>query len=1133
MKLFKIIKRNGKKLVAKIAPEYVIHRSSLFDEKWYAQEYGVLTGQSSHYLNEGWKLGYDPSPAFKTNEYLRCNYDVFMRDINPLLHYEVFGRSERRSYTAAAISLDKSTTVAMQFATNLSEIRKSTIVRPYILSDPLLAHIIVDIIVPIYNGYQYLSNLTDSIEKTTIPYRLILIDDCSTDDRVSSYLSTYATAHENAFYIRNETNEGFVKTVNKGLRISVGNVVILNTDVIVPNNWLEYLIYPIVHNEKIASTTPFTNSGTICSFPEVGKDNERYLDLDVDTINETFTHFEPIYPEIPTGVGFCMGMSRKALDAVGYFDEELFEKGYGEENDWCCRALKKGFIHVHVNNLYVFHNHGGSFQSKEKEELCKKHLEILKEKYPDYLLSVAQYLLKDPLREMREVAKFLLSNKKIYNKTILAFDHNLGGGATSYLDQQIKRIVQQGDRVLVCRNEGGGTGYRFECCSNDWAGVLSTKGSLTETLYSIPFSINEIWINELFSYAPLDSILKEIIDFAGRNKISVHYMLHDYFSVCPTINLMHSGTGLWCGLPKEMRVCNTCLQMRKKDLSYSDTAIGNNIDLWRNMWRSFLYQCDEIRVFSQSSQNIFENIFPGLTEKIHCNPHQISYLPFIQKRYKTKKTINIGLIGVMGLHKGEAIIQKMCSLLEKENAPVRFVLIGEGRDLGGKITITGRYQRPELPWLLMKNDIDIVFVSSVVPETFSYTTQEAMSIGFPVACFDVGAPAERVTQYHDGVIISGFDPNHALRTIVDFVNQRILPKRIQRECRKILFIVDEKESFTVRYRVGHFMEELLFHGVDADILLSNDSDRIDYEQYKRIVIYRSTNVKLLKVIEMAKKLGIDVLYDIDDLVFSEDLLPIDSFKPDERKRLYDNASALSSIMAHCDAFITSTNSLSGVLRKRFSKHVFVHRNAASMEMETISATLLEAEEIDSDSVILGYMSGSWTHQQDFDGILTTIHTIMDKYDNVRLVLFGCMDLPDLLKHYGKRIVLEPFQDWRNIPAVMRTFDINLMPLEDSLFNHCKSENKWLEAALVARPTIASYNSELAEIIQQNETGLLCRTQEEWFNSLERMINSKALRETIGHHAHEYVMQHYLTRNCNNDEVIKMLLSPPARERTLS
>ena len=68
---------------------------------------------------------------------------------------------------------------------------------------------------------------------------------------------------------------------------------------------------------------------------------------------------------------------------------------------------------------------------------------------------------------------------------------------------------------------------------------------------------------------------------------------------------------------------------------------------------------------------------------------------------------------------------------------------------------------------------------------------------------------------------------------------------------------------------------------------------------------------------------------------------------------------------------------------------------------------------------------------------------------------GELDLPPQLEPWRDRIELEPFADWRELPARIASVDINLAPLRETVFNRAKSENKWIEAALVKVPTVAS------------------------------------------------------------------------------
>ena len=239
-------------------------------------------------------------------------------------------------------------------------------------------HSSIDIIIPIYNGFDYLPNLFNSLlQNTDLDYRLIVINDCSTDERIKPFLNEQQKKFKSKIIlIENETNLGFVKTTNIGLKISNNHVALINTDVQLPPNWASRLFHPIFSNDKIASVTPFSNAATIFSLPNSCQNN--ILDGDFITIDKAISKLKmpPEEIELPTGMGFCMAINKKTLKEIGDFDE-IFESGYGEENDWCQRAINNGFINVIASNLFVWHKHGGSFDSKTKKQLIKNHCKIL------------------------------------------------------------------------------------------------------------------------------------------------------------------------------------------------------------------------------------------------------------------------------------------------------------------------------------------------------------------------------------------------------------------------------------------------------------------------------------------------------------------------------------------------------------------------------------------------------------------------------------------------------------------------------------------------------------------------------------------------------------------------------------
>lgn len=211
---------------------------------------------------------------------------------------------------------------------------------------------------------------------------LILIDDKSLDERVLPLLENLAEKNKDKItLIANDENLGFVGTTNKGMKLSKNDVVLLNSDTEVPKGWLDKLMKCAESDKKIATVTPLSNNASLASVPLFNQENQfpdgYTFEKMAKLVEECSMH---LYPEIPSGHGFCLYIKREALDKVGYFDEEAFGKGYGEENDFCFRCLKKGYKHILCDDVYVFHKGAQSFNEKGEhaDELARRYPEIIK-----------------------------------------------------------------------------------------------------------------------------------------------------------------------------------------------------------------------------------------------------------------------------------------------------------------------------------------------------------------------------------------------------------------------------------------------------------------------------------------------------------------------------------------------------------------------------------------------------------------------------------------------------------------------------------------------------------------------------------------------------------------------------------
>ena len=975
----------------------------------------------------------------------------------------------------------------------------------------------VDVIVPVYNGLEYFDALFSGIEKTKVPYRLIIVNDKSPDPEVGKYLEKYAAEHDNVVLLNNETNMGFLPSVNRALKMAENHVALVNTDVEVPEEWLERLMLPIFAKEKIATTTPFTTCGTICSFPDFCRDNKLFEGMPLWEIDDEFRMIRPQYPSMPTGVGFCMGMNLKAIREVGLLDEENFGKGYGEENDWCQRAIAAGYENVHVDNLFVYHKHGGSFPSEEKQRLLKEHSDALLRKHPDYNKDTADYCRRDPLRPVRLYVEMKLLNKKLDVPTIVAFDHDLGGGATAYLVEKRRLALREGYRFVTIRYNIVSNRFYFTYQYKQYE--MEFFANDLETALGELMRVDEIWINELVTYQNLYENLERILRLKREQGAKILMLLHDFFALCPAVNLIDA-RGKYCGVPS-CEVCDKCVPDNR---SNACTEYGSGT-LWRTKFREFLLNCDEIRAFSDDTAKLFKRAYPDVYN-LHVIPHAPHYLPAVKKTRKTTETFNIGLIGVLCYKKGLEVVKALVKYIEENDLNIRLRLIGTSdEEIESPVfSQTGRYTREEIPRLTLEQDIDMFLIPSVWPETFSYTTSEIISMGFPVAVLPVGAPVERVKRYEKGLVLKNEQPENIVEEMISLW-KTLGENEFPVENRKILF-VGEEISFASRYRVEHFREQLILNGYASKFIQMDQTEQENIEEYTAVVMYRCSKLMEAEMlVNRAKAAGIPVYYDVDDLVFDyEKISGLHFLKGSEYSDFRTTTDRIHGCMEFCDGYFTSTETLAGEIREEFpGKPVVINRNCMSMEMEVLSHEAVEQTDKDKDRIYIGYLSGSKTHDQDFAQVEAALLEVMQRHPEVYLKLVGVLDESGM-EPVQNRIEKLPFMDWRQLPGVIAGLDINLMPLENSLFHCCKSENKWTEAALVKVPSVMSRNREMEYVIENGKDGWMCATKEEWVSALESLVTDEKARKAMGEAAHEKVMEHYLTENTGKDAMEELLCS---------
>jgi GT2 family glycosyltransferase len=259
----------------------------------------------------------------------------------------------------------------------------------------------ISVVIPVYNAPEELERCLASVY-STVPddTEVVVIDDASPDPSTQTVLNRWREVMPASWkFHANQKNRGFVATANLGMRLTQNDIVLLNSDTEPTPGWLRGLQKCLSSDPLIATATPWTNNGEIASIPRFCQVNPVPPDASAVARVIALTG-SAIYPELPTAVGFCMAIARSSIDSIGLFDEDLFGKGYGEENDFSMRAVQAGMRNVLCDDVYIVHLGGRSFGPTGLKP-DESSMQRLLSRHPDYLLQVQKFITADPLAPRR------------------------------------------------------------------------------------------------------------------------------------------------------------------------------------------------------------------------------------------------------------------------------------------------------------------------------------------------------------------------------------------------------------------------------------------------------------------------------------------------------------------------------------------------------------------------------------------------------------------------------------------------------------------------------------------------------------------------------------------------------------
>jgi O-antigen biosynthesis protein len=358
----------------------------LFSTAYYRKKYEqhLEGGQNPliHYLHTGAKLGFNPHYDFSSEDYLEAIKTSRSTVPNSLLHYLKLCRQRRLDPTSKRAlkftfayeldgHIDESTydnvkaEISNHRHTMLEEIEVEA---PHLVSsdksdeervkefrlhtsdNPKLS-----IVIPTFNQLSYTLDCLQSIDRypPPIPYEVIVVSDDSTDS--SSNILPLVSGIR---FLENASNDGFLKTCNRGCVNALGKyTLLLNNGVQLLDGWLEPLIHSLENDTSVAAVGPKI------IFPN-GKLQECGALIDRSG-NATFVGFgdsptKAQYTKIHEAEylsGTCMLVDSAKLREVGYLDE-AYAPAYFEDVDLCFKFRERGWKVVVNPESTVVHNLG-------------------------------------------------------------------------------------------------------------------------------------------------------------------------------------------------------------------------------------------------------------------------------------------------------------------------------------------------------------------------------------------------------------------------------------------------------------------------------------------------------------------------------------------------------------------------------------------------------------------------------------------------------------------------------------------------------------------------------------------------------------------------------------------------------
>jgi GT2 family glycosyltransferase/glycosyltransferase involved in cell wall biosynthesis len=1176
----------------------------LFNTRYYlSQAPGLLNGKMNpvrHYLLNGWKQNLKPHPLMDGGYYLENQPDVRSSGMDPLSHYTLFGAFEGRKPTpwfdpgyyrsCYPDVLNARIEPLQHYLLHGAEEERT----PHPVFDPIfyvdeygpfadgvspLEHFVqtgqqqnfrstqsdcverflpakpaprllprgrkIDIVVPVYRGLAETRACIASVlgSSNREQWELVVIDDCSPEPELTQWLEKAAAG--GAFtLLRNAGNLGFVATVNRGMFLHADrDVVLLNSDTVVANDWLDRLERCAYATAKTGTVTPFSNNATICSYPKFCEDNALPPGCSVGDLDRLAAAVnQGRWVSVPTAVGFCMYIRRDCLRETGLFDVESFGLGYGEENDFCLRASSVGWQNVMAADVFVYHAGSVSFAATAGRRRAKASRTLL-ERHPSYDRLVARFVSRDPAQPYRfalTAGRYRTSGKPV----VLLVTHGLGGGVGQHVED-LAATNRESVHFLELQPLDG-TVILLRC-------PLPDDGISIRLDYSRQYDVLVQMLRSCgISHIHVHHVLRHTLSIEGLSKdlgVPIVFTVHDYYSICPRI-VLADPDGRYCGEPDEAG-CNRCI---RETLPHITLDIAS----WRakNAW--LIQSAREVIAPSRDVAVRISRYYPEAAIEAAAHPQQID--PAEQPAVKpaaidSEGVLKVVVLGVMSYHKGLFLLEECAQIARDRELPLEFVLAGYCEPQvqhHGPFTFreTGAYARENLLSVLEGIEPGLIWFPVRLPETFSYTLSSCLEWGFPIVAPRLGSFPERLKDRNWTVVYDWDSKAEELTQLFlefrqsmitgqemamakpgfsrELAEQHFYPEGYVTALKRRPAVADlrEKGRLSVMAMLSSYESgQIQSCGYIRSYLPLTHSEMVDSVKLTVIsaatALTLKTDVLLIQrttvadieegraLIRHCERESIRIIYETDDDLFHMDA------SHEENSYYAARIAAAELIARHASLVLVST---------KYLKHQVAHLNK---DVRVVSNALDEgvwfggshdkssgkkAARAGSEPVRILYM-GTMTHSQDLDLLEEPFRILKAEFgEALQFEIIGItadgrdrnwlhtIPVPGICGHSYPL-----FAEW--IRGENR-WSFGVAPLVDNPFNRSKSYIKYLDYGALGLAGIYPKIGVFEDVVRDGETGLLVEDPEAWYDAMRLLITDHKLRQKMGEAAYLDVLSNH-------------------------